>query len=406
MSIAWYSLSCPRCRARLRIREEYASRRGRCPECGYRIDAPRPQAPAPIAAPAPADDEDPPLVPMDEEWPEPAQVEADDSAGVHTYDVTEVPKSWPEDSPAPVAPAAPAIPGYEVVDGWTAPPSPAPAPLADSYDVGAVPSTRSDGPAPLPYRLTRAERDPLRAPPPPSRPLLEGIYLFPWQAPSNLRVWLLLTLGCVLVIVFAIAVWFFYLLIVQQEKAGAFLPLPLAALLIIGAITGGYGGSIFLAIVQDTAAGNRDVRWPDDAFLTRFLQFGYLGWVFSCAAWPVGILLLIQPAWMTVPWIAVPLALLPVMLFPVLFLSSLSAQKAWVLLHHRLLGRLLRRLPATVCVIGVSSLLAAISGYLGYWNVVRFEYLLTPLTAGVWSASTMIYARLLGRLAWLLSRER
>ena len=155
--------------------------------------------------------------------------------------------------------------------------------------------------------------------------------------------------------------------------------------------------------MQDTAAGNRDVRWPDDGF-SRFTQFLYLLWLFSCAAWPVGIVLMIEPAWLTRLAIAVPLALLPTVLFPLFFLSSLAAQKPWVLLHGRLLVRMGRRIVAVLVALFVSIALAAVCLALGYFNVIDFQFLLTPLTAGVWSACVLIYARLLGRVAWLCAK--
>ena len=58
-SIGWLALQCPGCRVRLRVKEAYAHLRGRCPECAYRIDAPRPQAsPAVPSEPTYGDDFD------------------------------------------------------------------------------------------------------------------------------------------------------------------------------------------------------------------------------------------------------------------------------------------------------------------------------------------------------------
>src|SRR5437764_1930187 len=70
----WLSLACPACRSKLRIRQAYAHLKGRCPECGYRIPAPKPQPPQSLPAFSDAD-EPLGLMPIDEEWPEPAEVE-------------------------------------------------------------------------------------------------------------------------------------------------------------------------------------------------------------------------------------------------------------------------------------------------------------------------------------------
>ena len=73
--------------------------------------------------------------------------------------------------------------GYEVADGWTEAAATPAAELPEAYDVGAVPVVREREEEPILYRLSRAEREPLREPPPPEHPLLEGIFLFPWQGP-------------------------------------------------------------------------------------------------------------------------------------------------------------------------------------------------------------------------------
>lgn len=65
----WYLLKCSSCRATLRIKSDYVHMRGKCPVCGQRIESPQPKALV-------MSDSDEPmgLLPLDEEWPEPATV--------------------------------------------------------------------------------------------------------------------------------------------------------------------------------------------------------------------------------------------------------------------------------------------------------------------------------------------
>lgn len=65
----WFLLKCSSCRATLRIKSTYVHMRGKCPVCGIRIEPPQPKALV-------MSDSDEPLglIPMDEEWPEPATV--------------------------------------------------------------------------------------------------------------------------------------------------------------------------------------------------------------------------------------------------------------------------------------------------------------------------------------------
>lgn len=63
----WFLLKCSSCRATLRIKSAYVHMRGKCPVCGIRIQPPQPK---PLIMSE--GDEPSGLVPMDEEWPEPA----------------------------------------------------------------------------------------------------------------------------------------------------------------------------------------------------------------------------------------------------------------------------------------------------------------------------------------------
>ncbi len=65
----WFLLQCSSCRATLRIKSAYVHMQGKCPVCGFRIEAPQPK-------PLLMSDSDEPLglLPQDEVWPEPATV--------------------------------------------------------------------------------------------------------------------------------------------------------------------------------------------------------------------------------------------------------------------------------------------------------------------------------------------
>src|SRR6478735_8164746 len=82
----WLSLTCAACRSKLRIREAYAHLKGRCPECGCRIPPPKPRPEEPLPGFSDAD-EPLGLMPIDEEWPEPAQVERIDEDPNTSYGI-------------------------------------------------------------------------------------------------------------------------------------------------------------------------------------------------------------------------------------------------------------------------------------------------------------------------------
>src|SRR6516225_6223739 len=96
----WLSLSCPSCKVGLRIKSAYAHLRGRCPECGCRIEAPRPQAAGPARASA-ASPANLGLVPIDEEWPEPARLQGEERPA---YDFATSPLVAPVPKPPDLPP--------------------------------------------------------------------------------------------------------------------------------------------------------------------------------------------------------------------------------------------------------------------------------------------------------------
>jgi hypothetical protein len=399
-SESWVPFRCPGCGAKLRIRAAYAHLRGRCPECGFRIDALRPRPAAFTPARPAGDDDSPGLEPIEEEWPESARLEAEATPG--NYGMAETPKSWAEE-PARKS-ATPSVDGYDLTDNWKPAAATPSRPPGEGYDVGRVSDLPADAPPPIVHELSRAELNPLREPPPPDHPMLSDVYGFPFHNGPNIRVWLLFTIGWGTAIIVATTTWFFFQLMMQGEKIGSITPLPMTALILVLLLTGLYGAPAFLAVVQESAAGNRDVRWPDDGVIERLLQLGYLFWLVICSAWPVGLVAFFAPDLLERWSVLIPLCAVPIVLFPLFLLSSLSAQRLVVLVHHKVVTQMLRRLPAVVGVWIVSAVLAAACLGLAFLCIVQLQYLLIPVTAPLWSAAILVYARLLGRLAWLISQ--
>jgi hypothetical protein len=86
MMESWFTLVCPMCRTRLRIKSAYTHMRGACPVCGLHIEPPHPK-PLAISPAASAADE---LGQEDEEWPEPAVVvQSEEKSTEPTYTVNE-----------------------------------------------------------------------------------------------------------------------------------------------------------------------------------------------------------------------------------------------------------------------------------------------------------------------------
>jgi hypothetical protein len=88
----------------------------------------------------------------------------------------------------------------------------------------------------------------------------------------------------------------------------------------------------------------------------------------------------------------------------VALLSSLSASSRWFVFRPVVVWNLLRLAPSTFVVYLLSAVLAATVAALAYAAVVSGWLVVSPAAAVGTAAAILIYARLLGRLGWKMSR--
>lgn len=181
---------------------------------------------------------------------------------------------------------------------------------------------------------------------------------------------------------------------------------------IVGFYVLSYAGHAFLTVVQETAAGNDEVTWPDETLFDRFWRVFYLAWVAVCAAipavivWPLlfGLLPKGNDA------LKVVLGGAPVLwlTFPLCLLSSLSAGAFWMLLNPGLFRRAVKRPGSLVLFYGQSAIVWFGCVALFSVSVLRggAAGTLVLVAAPAAAAGLLIYARLLGRLGWVISRAR
>jgi hypothetical protein len=281
---------------------------------------------------------------------------------------------------------------------------PAPQSPTVTYQVDAPDLESPDPPTPSPvapaslaHQMEIELRQP--PPPPPRYPLWSGIYSFPWRK-ENLWALAFLTFTFT---VFALALAFLRELFDALEhgsQAGAGIGPVLAFLAILFFSTGIWASNMFLAVVNDTAAGCDRVTWMDLlGVLDGVWNLFYLVWLVSLCSLPILALRFhfIGTKW----WVAA--ALISIFLFPVVFLSSLAGDTAWEVLDRRVIAGFLRRPQALLLVsMPVLSLVLPL-----IWLGTRLDpgslFELAIFGGVVWAAAFLIYARLLGRAAWLLS---
>jgi hypothetical protein len=421
---SWLELECPRCRASLRIKSAYAHMRGRCPNCGKAIEAPRP---APPPAPVSFDSDEPlGLVPIEEEWPEPAQMVTDER---QHYDFGELPSQWAE----PKAEKSPDVEGYGFGMGPTGPspptitelyskpyskevpgvqPVPEPMPTPPSSHAYQVDLPVDTPPAPSAAPVEEQKKEPERIPPPPplppAFPLWSGVYTFPWRL-ENLRVFLTLALplGAFAYLAAAFYLLVFVVKILDSEglnPVAAFVVLLIPPMVIAGLLAALYAAAHFLAIVEDTAAGNDHYQQLGVVadWVGSLLQLAYIGF---CTFLPSVALAAGGATILQSPWGLLAGVVLALVLFPTFLLSSMAGVSSMAILNGNVIGGFLRKPFLFPVLFLASAAIAAVCLGLGYLVFVTFSFLLAFAAGFAWAAGLMIYARLLGRVAWVLSQS-
>jgi predicted Zn finger-like uncharacterized protein len=420
----WLELDCPRCKANFRIKSGYAHMSGRCPNCGQPIDAPRP---APPPAPISFDFDEPlGLVPIEEEWPEPAQMEVDENPH---YGFGAAPSQWTEQKaerspdmegyafqdgalPAPPAPVAHLFtqPLTGQVPGVESPPSAAPVqPLAEAYQAD-LPVSTPVLPSAVPAAEEKKGPERIPSPPPltPARPLWQGVYTFPWRV-ENLKVLIALGLGMGL---FALlAAMFYQLLFVNKvldsegfNPSAAFLVLIIPPMAILGLVSLLYGSAQFLAILEDTAGGNDHYQRPE-LVTDWFGSFIHLAFISFCAVLPSVAVAAIAATLLQNRW-GLALGLIPLLvLFPIFLLSSMAGMSSMAIVHGEVLKGFLRKPLLLPIFFMASCFLMAVFLAMGYLTFITSNFFLALATGFLWAAVLLTYARLTGRVAWVLSQS-
>jgi hypothetical protein len=230
--------------------------------------------------------------------------------------------------------------------------------------------------------------------------LWDGIYTFPWR-PANLGVWFFLALNFSFLAVLVMAM---VLLLATGGVVTIGVPL-LIPLLGLGCFwTGIYASGCFLALVEDTAAGNDQVVWPKGGGLVDGLgRFLYLLWLGGCGFIPALVFWVAGGEVGSTEDLTWVLSVMPgLVLFPVELLSALTADSWWILLDRRIVIGFLRKPHALMLVCLPALALIVPCLWLTRLVIIRAN-LLAALGAGLgWATFLLLYGRLLGRAGWIL----
>jgi len=182
--------------------------------------------------------------------------------------------------------------------------------------------------------------------------------------------------------------------------AGAIIFVPaLAATAALGFVFALFAANHYLTVLQSTAAGAKHVVWGEEGVFDGFWKPFYLLWLAGLWAGPAMLAARLGGGgWLTT---VAPLTLVW-LCYPVSQLSSLSASSVWLPLHPGVFDRLAQRPRVTLGFFALS--LVPIAGVgLALHGIARGEGAAwLVFGAPLLVLSLYLYARLLGRLAFVL----
>src|SRR5262249_51177491 len=151
-----------------------------------------------------------------------------------------------------------------------------------------------------------------------------------------------------------------------------------------------------------------EITWPDEPIIDWLLRSVYLAVLLVIWLFPAGVLSrALSNVWLTHSG-SLRLLLLAApgiwLLLPFGLLSTLSANSPWVVFRPLIAVQMLRLFPSTVVFYLSSGLVLALGCALWYVALFVGVVPLVPVAAVVGGGLVLIYARLLGRMGWLIQR--
>jgi hypothetical protein len=250
-----------------------------------------------------------------------------------------------------------------------------------------------------------------------------GVYAFPFQL-NNVKVWMILTF-CMIILAFdASGFAGMTQLIISQIPEGQELlgvnPIIFqagryiyAALFLLTVIVSIAPSNYFVVIIEDTAAGNEEVDWPDEVWYDFIGKFFFIVWLFGCCAAVSTVFWLLTSLALSFGDLEIPrviwwgLTLFSAgLLLPIPLYSAMIAGSPWILFHPMFFSRLFLKPMAGLALLVHSVVLLLPCLGLALWLIVSLNWWLSPIIGVIWATCILWYGRALGRVAYVLSEEK
>jgi hypothetical protein len=237
-----------------------------------------------------------------------------------------------------------------------------------------------------------------KAEPPPRWTFFSGVFTYPWR-PQAILPWVVLSIG--------IAFWTFWgLLTLAGLLGGSRGGAVMAGFLGLGWIwltilAGSYAAACVFAVTETTAYNfDAPYDWPEPDWKERFFHMLWLGWSLGLA-----IALVVTPASFIAEDLLQRLLIIAIstaFLFPIFVLSTLETNSLSPL-SVPIWKSLFREAGAWITFYLLSGAILGGGGYASF-EIYNQLGLAVVILAPLWAAGVLIYARLLGRLAWRIMR--
>ena len=189
---------------------------------------------------------------------------------------------------------------------------------------------------------------------------------------------------------------------------GALIFVPaLVAIAVFGFVFSIFAAQHYLTVLQSTGSGAKQVTWPSEPFIDNFWKVFYLGWLIGLWLGPAWFLGRAFATGSELPWMryAVPLSVFWIC-YPISQLSSLSGPSIWLPFHHDVFGRLARKPDVLIGFFGLSGAILVAFGLGFHWTFNSKDFMWLFVGAPLFVVAALMYARLLGRLAFALMFTR
>jgi len=160
----------------------------------------------------------------------------------------------------------------------------------------------------------------------------------------------------------------------------------------------------YLTTLEDTASGAKQIAWTRESVTDNFWKFWYLGWLIGLWLGPACFLGRAMTAGLESSWMKLlaPLVVLWIC-YPISQLSSLSASSVWMPLVPDVFVRLAQKPKVVFEFFCFTVVVVLVFGVAFQWAfLTEGDWLLLLLGPPIVVVMTLLYARLLGRLAFVL----